>query len=110
MFSHQRDSFIFMVKNEESYLQDTGDPKDVLRMCNPNKVLYAVCMMTTDFYCTKVNGTRAFWEVQKIYCFLTKYPFMKLFFDLIILLLATVKKRRVTKYTQNITNDMAILS
>ena len=67
-----------------------------MKVCNPNKFLYGICIETTDYFETTDKAfqndrlNRKFWKVPKIFCFITYFPFTKLFTDIMVSILSII--------------------
>lgn len=79
-------SFIFTMKLQEPPF---FEPNSLISILNPNKLLYGICFISDDYLeITKNKNKREFFLVPRVYCFITYYPFIKLFIDLIVMILS----------------------
>lgn len=79
-----KNCYLFVLKSEKSYEKGALDDNEVLILSNPNKILYGICLMTDDYYetTTAISSERSFWSFKRVICFVTYFPFMKLFLDI----------------------------
>ncbi len=89
-----------------NYSKDSADAfaklnqLELLEICNSNNFLYVFGLKTMDFIEAKglkgkVSKEKRFWAIEKSYCFISKYPFMKLFIEAILQILNIAKIRKM---------------
>ena len=89
-----------------NYSKDSADDfaklnqLELLELCNSNNFLYVFGLKTMDFIEAKglkgkVSKEKRFWAIEKAYCFISKYPFMKLFIEAILQILNIIKIRKM---------------
>ena len=63
---------------------------------NPNKILYGICFVSNDYLeSSEMKQGRKFVAAPRVYCFVTYYPLIKLFVDLIVMILS--KKMKIIR-------------
>ncbi|KAL4433553.1 hypothetical protein ABPG74_002950 [Tetrahymena malaccensis] len=98
----------------------------LLDKINPSKTLYCVCFKVNDFvestkldsstmannnntnlqksYSTSNIGKQKmkFWQTEKVFCFVTYFPFVKFFLQIITTVLNTIKIKRIKTYNERL--------
>ena len=85
MNEYKEDFFIFTIKTDENL---TKNISNFAKICNPEKILYCICFKINDFSCSIKNKTTDYIKLQKVYCFITFYPFFMFFFSLLVKILS----------------------
>lgn len=89
---------IFTIKSQE-FESDQKEYSNIalLEACNPQKLMYGICLSVYDYIETTPDDVkltfanrkkRTFWRYKKAYCFLTYFPFIELFQDLLIAIIS----------------------
>jgi len=103
-----KNCFIFPLLSEETHDQ-IKKLDDIIEASNPSRLLYFVCIKTEDFFKTESSNTprksKEIWVVEKAYCFMTYYPFMPFFFEVLIKFLTCVKLTRMETIADNQIRD-----
>lgn len=84
-------SFVFILKPDEKFTKTKKNKikNEFLKTCNSDLLLYCVCYVAKDFIGVKKDpsskGKRFdFWQTKKVYCFMTYFPFVSFFLDVIV--------------------------
>ncbi|KAL4499118.1 hypothetical protein ABPG72_017020 [Tetrahymena utriculariae] len=112
--------FVFAIKSEESYkfqknkegsIYKQNEHQELLDICNPSNLLYGICFRVKELV---ENGqNKNCWKTNKLFCFLTYYPFHRFFLDIISSMLNQMKMKRIEYFStiqQNIRHDPSALS
>lgn len=98
--------FIFSLKSDDYFVKAEAEDA-YLKAINPGKLLYCVCLASQDFigmrqkqgqYRVKKNEV---WRYPKVYCFLTYYPCVEFFQELLLSILNMIKFSRIEVLLQN---------
>jgi hypothetical protein len=115
--SSESNSFVLAFNNQQIYCKE--DP--ILQKINPSNTLYAVCFRYKDFIekeklsekrrgiISQVNSEIQFVETQYCLCFLTFYPFVRCYLDVMVSMLNEIKFQRVKTYTQRMESSLKVL-
>ncbi|EAS06158.1 DENN (AEX-3) domain protein (macronuclear) [Tetrahymena thermophila SB210] len=110
---YNENCFTFVVKTDDSFKKQSHfqNSNKLLDICNPSKLLYGICFKIKDIVEDDSKGndnsaktlanSQNFWITKRAICFLTYYPFVKFFLDIISSLLNQIKMERINFYTQN---------
>ncbi|KAL4433492.1 hypothetical protein ABPG74_002889 [Tetrahymena malaccensis] len=110
---YNENCFTFVVKTDDSFKKQSHfqNSNKLLDTCNPSKLLYGICFKIKDIVEDDSKGientaktlanSQNFWITKRAICFLTYYPFVKFFLDIISSLLNQIKMERINFYTQN---------
>ncbi|EAS00793.2 DENN (AEX-3) domain protein (macronuclear) [Tetrahymena thermophila SB210] len=112
--------FVFAIKSEESYkfqknkegsIYKQNEHQELLDICNPSNLLYGICFRVKELV---ENGqNKNCWKTNKLFCFLTYYPFHRFFLDIISSMLNQMKMKRIEYFSriqENIRHDPSALS
>ena len=86
-------SFVFTIKSEQFYEQCSSD-NVVLNTINKERILNCYCMKINDF-CKHGDSNYSLWEVKKVFCFVTVFPLLDLFIELLLSLINKIKEVKV---------------
>lgn len=89
-----------------------NDNRVLLETCNPNHLLYGICIKIKDvienpplqgnnnesMHLTALHE-KSFWVTNKVFCFFTYYPFIKFFLDILASILNQMKMKKVEFYS-----------
>ncbi|KAL4482588.1 hypothetical protein ABPG72_005831 [Tetrahymena utriculariae] len=110
---YNENCFTFVVKTDDSFKKQSHfqNSNKLLDMCNPSKLLYGICFKIKDIIEDDSKGnentaktlanSQNFWITKRAICFLTYYPFIKFFLDIISSLLNQIKMERIKFYSEN---------
>ncbi|KAL4449911.1 hypothetical protein ABPG74_015030 [Tetrahymena malaccensis] len=112
--------FVFAIKSKESYkfqknkecsIYKQNEHQELLDICNPSNLLYGICFRVKELV---ENGqNKNCWKTNKLFCFLTYYPFHRFFLDIISSMLNQMKMKRIQYFSgiqENIRHDPSALS
>ncbi|EAS03541.2 DENN (AEX-3) domain protein (macronuclear) [Tetrahymena thermophila SB210] len=91
--------FFFKMRSQENFkqVQVEKQKNDLLKIVNPNKVLFFTCLQIRDFIeITSDDDTqkKSYWRVQKIFCFVSYFPFYDLLSRLLQIVQDSIKVER----------------
>eukprot|EP01017_Pseudomicrothorax_dubius_P051605 TRINITY_DN9966_c0_g1_i5.p1 TRINITY_DN9966_c0_g1~~TRINITY_DN9966_c0_g1_i5.p1 ORF type:complete len:260 (+),score=41.30 TRINITY_DN9966_c0_g1_i5:65-844(+) len=106
-FNEQAENFfVFLINSELTNLRDAGIRDEVLLATNPSLNYYCVCVRTRDYFDLtpeedrqKGHKARRVYSHQTVHCFMTYFPFIRLFLDIIVTFLNTVKIARIEQFS-----------
>ncbi|EAR90683.1 DENN domain protein (macronuclear) [Tetrahymena thermophila SB210] len=97
-------SFVFSMLGDTSQVTDTSQLNPVLLNANPNLSLYFICHTTENFVTVPAtpgagkDEQNAVYLVPITYCFMTYYPFISHFLDIITEIANNIKIKRANQY------------
>ena len=69
--------------------------ENFLEQCNPQQNLYCICYSFEDYYYILNKSNNEYFSGSSIFCFVTYFPFVKFFFDLIFDLLSNFFEKKL---------------
>ena len=94
--------FVFPLESTMMY-DSTIKVDSLLDESNPIRNRYFICVKTDDYQLS--SGSKTMWVTEKVYCFITFYPLISFFLDLISKILDNIKYRRTKKLATFSEND-----
>ncbi|KAL4479908.1 hypothetical protein ABPG74_020424 [Tetrahymena malaccensis] len=91
--------FFFKMRSQENFkqVQVEKQKNDLLKIVNPNKVLFFTCLQIRDFIeitSDDESQKKSYWRVQKIFCFVSYFPFYDLLSRLLQIVQDSIKVER----------------
>ncbi|KAL4509334.1 hypothetical protein ABPG72_018265 [Tetrahymena utriculariae] len=91
--------FFFKMRSQENFkqVQVEKQKNELLKIVNPNKVLFFTCLQIRDFIeitSDDESQKKSYWRVQKIFCFVSYFPFYDLLSRLLQIIQDSIKVER----------------
>jgi hypothetical protein len=95
----KKSAFVFIMKTEESFQNKNKKIRashPLLEILNPNHYLYCICCLAKDYTEIGIQKNQKrpeFWATKKIYSFVTYYPLMEMFLEVISQMLGKLERK-----------------